>query len=134
MIAHSHLLVVEGDPSTRRLLASLLLQMGYNVTSAATGEEALSVLYSEEWCDAVLTDTLLPGISGLELAARVHAVRADVPVVFVAGRARECPPAADPDGVAPAVPITRERLAAVLHDALDSPRRSEARYWIDATN
>ena len=121
MVAHCRLLVVEDDPTSRRLLASLLVNMGYNVTSAATGEEAMSVLYSEEWCDAVLTDVVMPGISGIELANCVHDVRPEVPVVLVTGAASAIDLAANLGMLALCKPITRERLAAVLDEALDAP-------------
>jgi CheY-like chemotaxis protein len=64
------ILLVEDDPTSRYFMAALLSDMGYTVTSTASGDEALQFLYSEEPCDLVFADIVLPGMSGIELARR----------------------------------------------------------------
>ena len=64
------ILLVEDDPVSRRLMATMLTDFGYVVTSAASGDEALQYLYTEETCDLVLSDIEMPGMSFVELARR----------------------------------------------------------------
>jgi CheY-like chemotaxis protein len=117
MRSPAHVLVVEDDADSRNALALLLANMGYSVTSAASGNEALHFLYSENGCDAVVTDVLMPGMSGVEFAQRARAARPGLPVVLLTGK---------PDGIESAVasgvvplikPVSSERLSQVLGDA-----------------
>jgi len=114
------ILVVEDDPTSRRLLASLLVEMGYDVTSAAGGEEALRYLYSEQTCDAVISDMIMPGMSGIELAARARDARPGLPVVFVTGKPDALELSIRVGSLALCKPVTRERLDGILQDALES--------------
>lgn len=120
------ILLVEDDPTSRNLMAALLSDMGFNVTSAASGDEALQFLYSEESCDVVFTDIVLPGMSGIELARRTREARPGVATVLVTGRTEGWKAALDAGALALAKPVSRERLADVLADALERPRRTQA--------
>ena len=86
MDCRRHLLVVDDDTDSRMILAALLSEMGFAVTSAADGEEALRYLYSEAQCDAILTDVMMPGMSGVAFIRLVRQVRPGLPVAFVTGR------------------------------------------------
>jgi CheY-like chemotaxis protein len=68
------------------VLAAVLEEMGFAVTTAADGEEGLRYLFSEEHCDAVLTDVKMPGMSGVAFARLVQQVRPGLPIAFVTGR------------------------------------------------
>ena len=81
----ANVLLVEDDPTSRRLMAMLLSDMGYAVTSAASGDEAMRYIYSEESCDLVLTDVVMPGMSGLEFANRTRDARPGLPLLLVTG-------------------------------------------------
>ena len=116
------ILLVEDDPTSRHLMADLLSDMGYNVTSAASGDEALQFLYSEETCDLLFADIVLPGMSGIELARRTRAARPGLPTVLVTGRPEGWKAALDEGALALSKPVSRERLADVLADALQRPR------------
>jgi CheY-like chemotaxis protein len=61
---------------------------GISVVEAANGEEAI-VAWSRERIDALVTDVVLPGLSGPDLAARFQAHRPGLPVLLVSGYARE---------------------------------------------
>jgi diguanylate cyclase (GGDEF)-like protein len=65
-------LVVEDDPATRVLLEGVLGAAGYAVRSAGHASEALA-LAADDAPDIVLTDILMPGMSGLELIRRLRA-------------------------------------------------------------
>ena len=118
----AEILVVEDDPTSRYLMSELLTDMGYAVTSAASGDEALQFLYSEEACDLVFADIVLPGMSGIELARRTRDARPGVTTILVTGKTEGWMAALDAGALALSKPVSRERLADVLADALQRPR------------
>ncbi len=75
-------LVVDDDRTGRETLAEAVAEMGYQVNSAATGEEALEVLRQTD-VDIVLTDLKMPGMDGLEVLARTKMIRPDAFVILV---------------------------------------------------
>ena len=117
------ILLVEDDPTSRHLMATLLSDMGYTVTSAASGDEALQFLYSEETCDVVFADVVLPGMSGVELARHSRAARPGVVTVLVTGKPEGWTAALDAGAMALPKPVSRERLAQVLADLLERPAK-----------
>lgn len=131
MVRQANVLLVEDDPTCRRLFAMILAEMGCTVITAASGEEALSMLYSEDSCDLVLTDVVMPGMSGIELAKRAHDARPGLPVVLVTGQPDGAQAATDAGALALPKPIARERLATLLGDALgprwDAMRQDRSR-------
>jgi CheY-like chemotaxis protein len=66
----SRILVVDDDRVTRHLLESILKQAGYEVVTAGSGEEALE---RAAGTDLVLLDVWMPGMSGLDVLARLRA-------------------------------------------------------------
>ena len=115
----NRILLVEDDPASRHLLSSMLVEMGYGVTSVADGDEAIRYLYSEESCDLVLSDLVMPAMSGVELARLTRDARPGLPFVFVTGKPGAIDAALAFGSVALPKPITRERLAQVLSATLD---------------
>jgi two-component system OmpR family response regulator len=77
-------LLVEDDDDNRELMAEVLEASGYQVHTAASGQEGLTTL-SEHPIDAVVTDVGMPGMGGLEMARAAKAVAPTVPVVIVTG-------------------------------------------------
>jgi two-component system cell cycle sensor histidine kinase/response regulator CckA len=78
-------LLVEDEDRLRRLVRFTLEGQGYSVTEAAGGEAALRLLTPDRAFDLLVTDLVMPGIDGRELATRVRALRPDVAVVFISG-------------------------------------------------
>ena len=79
-----HVLLADDDPSIRKMLRSALEAVGYQVTLAASTEEALPVL--EQGCpDALIADLVMPGLSGAELARRCHERCPNTILVFMSG-------------------------------------------------
>ena len=79
-------LAVDDDPTMLELLEELLTPMGYQVLSAASGEEALEMMASQERkIDLLLTDVMLPGIKGQDLAKQLLHNCPDVNVLFMSG-------------------------------------------------
>ena len=78
-------LVVEDDERIRRLAVRVLTSRGYEVRSAANSEEALAVAGAGAPLDLLITDVVLPGLSGRELAEKLIAQNPDLRVLFMSG-------------------------------------------------
>ena len=80
------LLIVDDEPAIRQSLSSILVDEGYEVDTASTGEDCLARLVDRRF-DAVLLDIWLPGIDGLEVLARIQqqASAERPPVVMISG-------------------------------------------------
>ena len=79
-------LAVDDDPTMLELLDEVLKPLGYKVLSAASGEEALEILSEQqEKIDLLLTDVVLPGMKGQELAKELLNSCPDVNVLFMSG-------------------------------------------------
>ena len=73
------------DEDTPRTLRKLVLQkQGYKVITAASGAEALEVL-DRTSINLVLSDLMMPGMTGVELTKSVKAVRPTMPVILISG-------------------------------------------------
>lgn len=81
-----HVLVVDDDPATRKAMASLLRKLGYRVVEAPDGPSALATLKELKRVDLVLTDLIMPGMSGFVLAERVEAEFGPHRVLYLSGR------------------------------------------------
>ena len=77
------ILLAEDDDSLRGFLARALERAGYEVTACADGEEAVAVL-DETW-DLLLTDIVMPGMDGIELARLAAQRRPGVRIMFITG-------------------------------------------------
>ena len=80
-----HLLLVEDDARVRRVLTLALEREGYEVTEAATAQEALTTMSSTQQYDVVLLDIMLPDDDGFAVcrAIRKHS---EVPIIMVTAR------------------------------------------------
>jgi PAS domain S-box-containing protein len=80
------ILLVEDEPTLRRLGARALRQFGYRVLEAANGEDALAVAAGHAGAiDLVVTDVVMPKMGGRELADRLREARPDTRVLFTSG-------------------------------------------------
>ena len=79
------ILVVEDEETVRTLASRVLSEAGYGVIRAADGAEAFNVVNDGERVDLVLSDVVMPRMSGVELAERLATVRPDLPVIFMSG-------------------------------------------------
>jgi putative nucleotidyltransferase with HDIG domain len=80
----SRLILVDDDDIVRETIGEALKASGYEVTVAASGDEALEHLRSDVY-HLVLTDLVMPGMSGTELCRQVVAMLPHVPVVLITG-------------------------------------------------
>jgi len=80
-------LFVEDEELIRMILTETMIEVGLDVTEAANGEEAMSLLDRRQRFDLLLTDVHMPGrFNGVDIARQVRALWPEVPVVFVTGR------------------------------------------------
>ena len=85
---HETVLVVDDDPDIRQVVRRALTYAGYDVLLAESGEAALQTLESRDGrVDLVLTDVMMPGIGGRELAIRVRARHPGARILFSSGYA-----------------------------------------------
>ena len=86
VVGSAKCLVVDDERPIRELLARRLADEGYSVSTAASGEDALA-LASDDRFDLLLTDIVMPGMDGLELAARLTDLQPDIKIALMAGYA-----------------------------------------------
>ena len=79
-------LFIDDDDSVRRMTARLLRRAGFAVADFASARAALDYLATEEdEFDVLLTDAVMPEMTGTEAAERVAVLRPDIAVIFVSG-------------------------------------------------
>ena len=79
-------LVVDDEKSIRQLVADTLEPLGYHVIIAASGEDALNILKKlERPVDLLITDVIMPGMHGKELADKLHEFQPDTRVLYMSG-------------------------------------------------
>ncbi len=84
------ILVAEDEGAVRRLIMRILNLNGYRVIEAANGEEALKILRSgQDKVNMLLTDVVMPQLSGPELAKIAKAENPDLRILFVSGHGAE---------------------------------------------
>ncbi len=114
------ILVVEDEAVVRRLIVKILQREGYHVTDVASAEEALAAARANP-VRLLITDVRLPGMSGPDLARRLHTATPELKVLYISGytddpaaRAGSHPPGA---GFL-AKPFTLNALVAKVRDTL----------------
>jgi len=90
-------LLVDDEDLVRMSTADMLIDLGFEVVEAASAEDALHLIQAGNVPDLIVTDHLMPGMTGAELAREVHATRPELPVLIVSGYA-------EAEGIAPELP------------------------------
>jgi DNA-binding NtrC family response regulator len=78
------ILVVDDEPAIRRLNSDLLMEAGYEADAVADGVMAWDRLKRNHY-DLLITDNLMPKMSGVELLEKMHACHRFVPVIMATG-------------------------------------------------
>jgi CheY-like chemotaxis protein len=103
---------VDDEDLVRMSTADMLADLGYEVVEARSAEEALRAVEDGLSPDLVVTDHLMPGMSGVDLARALRERRPDLAVLIVSGYA-------EVDGVAPGLPrLAKPFRAAELEASL----------------
>ncbi|OGR16055.1 MAG: hypothetical protein A2X81_08905 [Desulfobacterales bacterium GWB2_56_26] len=80
------LLVVDDDPSIARMLQIFLDKQGYTTTILGSSRKALEIFRTKPQAfDLIITDQTMPDMTGEELAAKILALRSDIPIVLCTG-------------------------------------------------
>jgi CheY-like chemotaxis protein len=112
------ILLVEDEEAVRDLVREILSRLGYRVLVASDGIEALTLSQRfPETIHLLLTDVIMPGMDGRELAERMMVARPDTRILFMSGYAE--PPI--PDDVLLQKPVTPDALARKVAEVLYQP-------------
>ena len=105
-------LLVDDDDLVRMSTADMLSDLGFEVLEARSGEEAIQLMERGAVPDVLVTDHVMPGMSGGELAIAARTLKPDLPVLVVSGYA-------EVDGVSPELArLTKPFRNAELADSL----------------
>jgi CheY-like chemotaxis protein len=121
---HATVLVVDDELGIREVARRLLAQQGYSVLIAATSEDALRLFEQHPSIDVLLTDVVMPGVSGPQLTERMCEQRPVLKVIYMSGYTEE---AIGHHGVLnPGIaflhkPFTVETLGRKIREILDQP-------------
>lgn len=118
----STLLVVEDDARVRIATIEALEELGHLPIACASGEEALAVLAERDDIDLVITDVVMPGMTGPQLMAEIEARNPGMRILFVTGYVGDAGDAAQFQGRdVLRKPFTVAALADALANALGRP-------------
>jgi two-component system cell cycle response regulator CpdR len=81
----ANILLAEDDESLRRFLAAALVKAGHAVTDFGDGEAAYECLKNVAAFDLLLTDIVMPGMDGIELAKRAAEINETLKIMFITG-------------------------------------------------
>jgi PAS domain S-box-containing protein len=116
------LLLVEDEPQVQAVASNILRRDGYEVLEAGEGEEALRFLEDDKCqIDLLVSDVVMPRMSGPVLAARARELRPELPVLLCSGYPTDAFAAHGEHASAGflAKPFTRSELLEAVRDALD---------------
>jgi PAS domain S-box-containing protein len=119
---HGTVLLVEDEDLVRNLTREILERHGYSVLVTRHAAEALAVARSHAGhIDLMLTDMVMPGLGGRELADRIRATRAEMKILYVSGHTERGiirDGVLDPAAAFLQKPFTPEALVRKVHDVL----------------
>jgi CheY-like chemotaxis protein len=120
------ILVVEDEPDVRSYLAETLRDLNYRVLEAKDGAAALALFDARPFhIDLLLTDIVMPGMNGRQLADELHRRQAGLKVLFITGYSRNAivhQGRLDPGVSLLQKPLTQVMLAAKIREILDKPK------------
>lgn len=114
------ILLVEDDPMLRSAFESTLSRVGYKVLTAESGHQALQI-FAENDIDLLLTDLVMPKMTGKELADELRTIRSDLKVIFVSGYTKNSivhNAALDIDSVLIQKPVRTQDLLRTIQEVL----------------
>lgn len=119
---HETIVLVEDDTAVRALAGGALRRLGYAVREYADPLSAATDLERTDDCaDLIVTDVMMPGMSGRELVARARAIRPGLPALFFSGFTRDGAGPGAPEGDAfLAKPFAVSELARRVRAVLDA--------------
>jgi two-component system, cell cycle sensor histidine kinase and response regulator CckA len=123
-------LLVEDEEALRTLARNSLESHGYSVLEAGNGEAAMAMAEGHAGpIELLLTDVIMPGISGRELANRLSAIRPEIKILYMSGYAHDLVArygALDPETLLLEKPFTLRALLTKVQQALQAPQKNKA--------
>ncbi|MBW2147859.1 MAG: PAS domain S-box protein [Deltaproteobacteria bacterium] len=123
---HETILLVEDEPVVREITCRMLKNLGYSVLEASDGEEAIQRAQEHEGpIDLMITDVVMPQMSGQKLARRLEPSRPDMKVIYISGYTNNVivkNGLLEPRVVFLQKPYTVQSLATKVRQVLDSSR------------
>jgi PAS domain S-box-containing protein len=116
------ILFVDDDPLIAMSTTEMLEDLGHQVIGASSGLHALDIIRSEQPIDLMLTDHVMPGMTGIELAAAARQVRPSLPILLATGYA-ELPEGMQLDLPRLAKPYHQDQLRDRLNQLLGADAR-----------
>jgi DNA-binding NtrC family response regulator len=84
--SRKHILLVDDDAAIVNVLSQTLKELGYRVTGYTSSRKALQAFTEQPSAfDLLITDQVMPDLTGLQLAQAVMTVRADLPILLISG-------------------------------------------------
>ena len=117
----AQILVIDDDLVTRILLQRLLEQDGHDVTAVESGEEGFAHYHAHR-SDLVITDLIMPGMSGLDVIEALREEFEDAKIIGISAGAKDFPPVKRMQGADHVFskPIDREILLRVVNRLLST--------------
>ncbi|PYT28002.1 MAG: hybrid sensor histidine kinase/response regulator [Acidobacteria bacterium] len=119
------ILLVEDESGVRQLVRDMLLHLGYRVLEAGNAQEAIGIFEKNEGAiDLLLTDVIMPQMSGRELAVRLKSVRPRLKVLYISGYTDDMLAhhgVLESDVFLLQKPFAPDALARKLREVLDAP-------------
>ena len=130
-----HVLFVDDEEALVEMGEDILAELGYEVTSRMNGREALALFRLDpSRFDLVMTDQTMPGMTGIDLAGEILAIRADMPIIMCTGFSH----LVDADKATAAgikafamKPLTKREIAKTIRKVLDEWVRLRKGYFLD---
>jgi PAS domain S-box-containing protein len=120
------ILLVEDNEDVRVMVCEMLRVQGYNVIAAQDQKQAISICaQTERHIDLMLTDVVMPEMSGPELATRIRSIRPSLPVLYMSGYAQDKFESYARNKEAFEFiqkPLTPEALATKVREVLETPK------------
>ena len=116
------ILAVEDDPRVARATVASLEELGHRAIACASGAEALDLIDRNPAIELVVTDVMMPEMTGTELAAAIRKRGLDLPVLFVTGYVGE---AGDAEGLAGGELLRKPFTVAALAEAVENALSGE---------
>jgi PAS domain S-box-containing protein len=122
------ILVAEDEDAVRQFVERVLSVAGYRVLTAPGGAEALALAKTRHDLDLLFTDVVMPGMSGVQLAAKVAKIHPGLPVIFASGYSEEGVLHGAGEGRFPYLPkpFTSNELLAQVREVLDGAAKAKA--------
>jgi len=120
------IMFVDDEPGIVAMANQMLTSLGYQVTTASRAKDALAIFKQEpKRFDLIITDQIMPGITGMEMIREMHAIRRDLPALLCTGFSKTV---SDQDLLAEGIheilmkPIVLRQTAEAIRNALDGAK------------